>query len=1032
MSIAIDLAPFSEHLCNYSCTEAHPALKMMEHWQKLADWLQPQIEERLSDYSRVKKILLYWDNSDKDGFYIGVNGEDEGLSIETLFDNFFQMGSATFYQNYGDSVYSDFVQMVVNLCALQCIETLKALDKKNVTAGGKSNSNVFIELRYLNDDPWQLVFGGGFYPNAVFNDAGDINVADELTSRLDTALENMTIIPCCQMVVYGAVQGEGYDCNEALRKLMRNINLRSLSTSHEERKYLLKAVYYIKDNMRESAAKSVEALISMLLKHIKTDEQALNILTDTVLQREKLVTEKLAIDIASAYADFNDHEKMLPWLKTARSLGTAASDILMHKAFTTFAADADFVAAIKAKPARAAAVINAELAKACYELNFESVKLLVEEGGDANFVSKSHRSLIELAADCFEAGLSDNHDTVYELLSYLLESGAQIEEDSLSWVTDKPIKFYELFITHGAKANVRAFNCALKTDNEEVIKVLLADEELVDTLKQTEKGPWGECKNIAVAQILMDAGIPLDFSKSCRWHDALSTEGLCEWYLQNGIDINTLDFNGGAVIHNLISRDDAALVQKYLDLGAELDLPDDHGRTPLHRSADDNRYDMVKFFLEAGGDINKQDSVYQYTALHYAVDYQRKNIVKLLLEHGAHTDLRDKEGLLAIDKTSSIEFKKLLDPEFNQKDQDCALGEWGKQLQTQPIQHLSRFIRHLQNYESEVATDSLLAVDWQAQAQRIWQVLCYALEGYETIEVILLRWDDTGEQNSVVLAVDDEDEIIIDFSELISDVYQVSATSFRDDAGEHIYAPVATLLTNLCAELTAQCMDACELLYEENELLNEDVLVGLSYLHYERPFVIYGQGHKPECLFDDQGRLAKPLSTIQQLEKAAANFDIDAFCPYVSAACQSAGDAIEALELLQGLVRALAVEEYSATHEQRMTLLKALKTIKTTLYSAFSDEIDTVVGMAVCFVKEDRVALDYIAENLLDMKQVQDKTTLKNMACIYALFQEDQLVYRWTREALLKGEDKQAILEDKDFSAYTEDQTFLALLEEPL
>ena len=64
----------------------------------------------------------------------------------------------------------------------------------------------------------------------------------------------------------------------------------------------------------------------------------------------------------------------------------------------------------------------------------------------------------------------------------------------------------------------------------------------------------------------------------------------------------------------------------------------DHGRA-LECAAANNRTDVVRFLLERGANINKQDHN-GWTVLHHASHSNSTNVIRLLLQHGATRDIK--------------------------------------------------------------------------------------------------------------------------------------------------------------------------------------------------------------------------------------------------------------------------------------------------------------------------------------------------------------------------------------------------------
>jgi 26S proteasome non-ATPase regulatory subunit 10 len=55
-------------------------------------------------------------------------------------------------------------------------------------------------------------------------------------------------------------------------------------------------------------------------------------------------------------------------------------------------------------------------------------------------------------------------------------------------------------------------------------------------------------------------------------------------------------------------------------------------------------FDVVKFLVKRGAEVNKQEDKTLLTALHYAGSRGFLKIIKFLIDNGANSNLRDKQG----------------------------------------------------------------------------------------------------------------------------------------------------------------------------------------------------------------------------------------------------------------------------------------------------------------------------------------------------------------------------------------------------
>ena len=79
-----------------------------------------------------------------------------------------------------------------------------------------------------------------------------------------------------------------------------------------------------------------------------------------------------------------------------------------------------------------------------------------------------------------------------------------------------------------------------------------------------------------------------------------------------------------------------------------VDIDDGDGWTALITAAFKNRTDVVRYLLNNGADVNKQNS-WGVTALHWASFRNYTDVMRILLKHGARKDIKDKHGRTPID-----------------------------------------------------------------------------------------------------------------------------------------------------------------------------------------------------------------------------------------------------------------------------------------------------------------------------------------------------------------------------------------------
>jgi ankyrin repeat protein len=167
-----------------------------------------------------------------------------------------------------------------------------------------------------------------------------------------------------------------------------------------------------------------------------------------------------------------------------------------------------------------------------------------------------------------------------------------------------------------------------------------------------------------------------DFAKAAKFDDASEVKSL----LKKGVSPNILDANGSPMLVLAIREKSPNVINVLLsDKNIDVDLSDKNGETPLMMASIDGNLPLVKTlvighkaqldhigwtplhyacakgqlevaqFLIANGAIVDSMSLGNTTPLMMAVQSGNEQVVKLLLDKGADLQLRNSQGLTAID-----------------------------------------------------------------------------------------------------------------------------------------------------------------------------------------------------------------------------------------------------------------------------------------------------------------------------------------------------------------------------------------------
>ncbi len=184
---------------------------------------------------------------------------------------------------------------------------------------------------------------------------------------------------------------------------------------------------------------------------------------------------------------------------------------------------------------------------------------------------------------------------------------------------------------------------------------------------------------ICIGNPLCHAQTPVqlaDFAKAAKFDDASEVKSL----LKKGVNPNILDANGSPMLVLAIREKSPKVIDVLLgDKNIDVDLSDKNGETPLMMASIEGNLPLVKTlvighkaqldhigwtplhyacakgqldvaqFLIANGAIVDSMSLGNTTPLMMAVQSGNEQVVKLLLDKGADLQLRNDQGLTAID-----------------------------------------------------------------------------------------------------------------------------------------------------------------------------------------------------------------------------------------------------------------------------------------------------------------------------------------------------------------------------------------------
>ena len=85
-----------------------------------------------------------------------------------------------------------------------------------------------------------------------------------------------------------------------------------------------------------------------------------------------------------------------------------------------------------------------------------------------------------------------------------------------------------------------------------------------------------------------------------------------------------------------------------VEAGMPIDIYDWDDENALMKAADNNQTDVVRYLLNNGANVNKQNSSGD-TALHFAFCSNSTDAMRILLQHGARKDIKNDRGYKPMD-----------------------------------------------------------------------------------------------------------------------------------------------------------------------------------------------------------------------------------------------------------------------------------------------------------------------------------------------------------------------------------------------
>ncbi|MGM0602402.1 MAG: ankyrin repeat domain-containing protein [Bacillota bacterium] len=273
-----------------------------------------------------------------------------------------------------------------------------------------------------------------------------------------------------------------------------------------------------------------------------------------------------------------------------------------------------------------------------YASKYGDIKLI-------NFLIDQGAAVMDKDDDNITALMYASKHNSYEVVKKLIDEDARVNERDSSGRTsiyyaaayNPDSRVINLLIKNGANVNsknkkgITPLMCASAFNNYEVVKSLIKNKAEMNS--KTESG---------FTPILYAA----KYSNDPEIIDIL---------VENGAEIKGSLFNDvpNPLYQSAKYNSNPEITKKLIELGAYPN--DDYDNSPLIEAAENNNAEVVEVLLEAGVDVNYQNSNGN-TALHRAA-YNAKDprIIELLLEYGANAVLENKINRKAIEYIEGFE-----------------------------------------------------------------------------------------------------------------------------------------------------------------------------------------------------------------------------------------------------------------------------------------------------------------------------------------------------------------------------------------
>jgi ankyrin repeat protein len=306
------------------------------------------------------------------------------------------------------------------------------------------------------------------------------------------------------------------------------------------------------------------------------------------------------------------------------------------------------------------------LATAIKQGNLPMVKLLVENGADVNLKNGPYYPL----AAAVKAGQKD-------IAVYLLSLGTPGKDSLDSALLEAAGDFTAIPDSKMPQRNTKE---PRNSGSLEMFKILAGSGA---DIKRNESNLFIRAidnNNIELIKYLIEKGADVNarssFGRSTPVFGAVlrNNKEIAEFLYKSGADINAKNDAGVSPVFitvgnekdKEIKKQRFEMLQYLVSIGADINAADNYGNTPLTKACDIRDFDTIKFLIENGADVNREE------VLPYSVQRNGIEILSYLVEHGA--DVKTRNGALALLTAANAENNEAI-KFLKEKGADAAMAE---------------------------------------------------------------------------------------------------------------------------------------------------------------------------------------------------------------------------------------------------------------------------------------------------------------------------------------------------------------------